>query len=117
MSPVSAFAVGGRLISVWVFALSQMPRQCPVITKSIPEVHLMAPGPPRAGPAVEQELEKNQRPHSMGDTGQSPAVSDGGIHVYAHQRSERTVQAMHASSEEVGEALRSHSSPRAALTC
>lgn len=77
----------------------------------------MAPGPPRAGPAVEQELEKNQRPHSMGDTGQSPAVSDGGIHVYAHQRSERTVQAMRASSEEVGEALRSHSSPRAALTC
>ncbi|XP_064886977.1 WD repeat-containing protein 90 isoform X1 [Columba livia] len=77
-----------------------MPRRCPVITKSIPEVHLMAPGPPRAGPAVEQELEKNQRPHSMGDTGQSPAVSDGGIHVYAHQQSERTVQAMHASSKE-----------------
>ncbi|XP_074014459.1 WD repeat-containing protein 90 [Numenius arquata] len=70
-----------------------MPRRCPVITKSIPEVHLMAPG-------GDQELKKNQRPHSAGDAGPSPAVSDGGIHVYAHQRSERTPRAVHSGSEE-----------------
>ena len=62
-------------------------------------------------PAGDEELEKNQRPHSAGDAGQSPAVSDGGIHVYAHQRSKRTIRAVHTSSEEVGEALRGPSSP------
>ncbi|XP_076207547.1 WD repeat-containing protein 90 isoform X3 [Aptenodytes patagonicus] len=77
-----------------------MPCRCPVITKSIPEVHLTTPGPPRAVPAADQELEKNQRPHSAGDAGQSPSVSDGGIHVYAHQRSERTIRATRSSSEE-----------------
>lgn len=92
-----------------------MPRRCPVITKSIPEVNLTAPGLPRAVPAADQELEKNQRPHSAGDTGQSPVVSDGGIHVYAHHRSKQTIRAVHSSSEEVGEALRCHSSTRVAL--
>ncbi|XP_049647753.1 WD repeat-containing protein 90 isoform X1 [Accipiter gentilis] len=77
-----------------------MPRRCPVITKSIPEVNLTAPGLPRAMPAADQELEKNQGPHSAGDTGQSPVVSDGGIHVYAHHRSKQTIQAVHTSSEE-----------------
>lgn len=66
-------------------------------------------------PAVDQELEKNQRPHSAGDAGQSPSVSDGGIHVYAHQRSERTIRATRSGSEEVGEVLRSGSSPKVAL--
>ncbi|KGL85799.1 WD repeat-containing protein 90, partial [Charadrius vociferus] len=83
------------------FALSQMPRRCPAIAKSIPEVHLTAPAPPRAVPAGDQELERSQRPHSAGDAGRSPAVRDGGIHVYAHQRTERTIRAIHPGSEEM----------------
>ncbi|XP_069726130.1 WD repeat-containing protein 90 [Phaenicophaeus curvirostris] len=77
-----------------------MPHRSPVVTKSIPEVHLAAPWPPRAVPAADQELEKNQRLNGVGDAGKSPAVTDDGIHVYAHQRSERTIQAVHTSSEE-----------------
>ncbi|XP_009951241.1 PREDICTED: WD repeat-containing protein 90, partial [Leptosomus discolor] len=77
-----------------------MPRRCPVITKNIPEVLLTAPGPPRAVPAGVQELEQNQRLQSVGVMGQSPAVRDGGIHVYAHQRSKRTSRALHTGSEE-----------------
>jgi len=94
-----------------------MPHRRPVTAKSIPEVHLTAPGTPRAVPAADKELERNQRPRSAGDAGQSRslAVGDGGIHVYAHQMSERTIRAVHAGSEEVGEALRSRSSPRVAL--
>ncbi|KAM6077548.1 WD repeat-containing protein 90 isoform 2-T2 [Theristicus caerulescens] len=77
-----------------------VPRRCPVIPKSIPEVHLTAPGPPRAVPAGDQELEESQGPHSAGDAGQSPSVSDGGIHVYAYQRSERASRAVRTGSEE-----------------
>ncbi|XP_075624119.1 WD repeat-containing protein 90 isoform X1 [Balearica regulorum gibbericeps] len=77
-----------------------MPRRCPVMTKNIPEVHLTAPGPPRAVPAADQELEKNQRPRSTGDAGRSLAVGDGSIHVYAHRRSEQTIRAIHSGSEE-----------------
>ncbi|KFR16439.1 WD repeat-containing protein 90, partial [Opisthocomus hoazin] len=84
------------------FALPQMPHRRPVTAKSIPEVHLTAPGTPRAVPAADKELERNQRPRSAGDAGQSRslAVGDGGIHVYAHQMSERTIRAVHAGSEE-----------------
>ncbi|XP_064318212.1 WD repeat-containing protein 90 isoform X4 [Phalacrocorax carbo] len=77
-----------------------MPHRCPVMTKSIPEVHLAAPGPLRAVPAGDKELEKDKRPHSVGDAGQSPAVSDGGIHVYAYQRSEQSIRAIRTGSQE-----------------
>ncbi|KAM6320084.1 WD repeat-containing protein 90 [Podargus strigoides] len=77
-----------------------MPHRCPLITKSIPEVHWTAPGTLKVVPAVDQELEKNRRPHSAGDKGQSLAVSDGGVHVHTHQRRERTIRAAHAGSEE-----------------
>ncbi|KFQ55786.1 WD repeat-containing protein 90, partial [Nestor notabilis] len=78
----------------------QMPHRCPVIPKSIPEVHLTASRPLRAVPAGAQELEQNQKSHSVGDTGQSPTVSDGGIHVYAYRRSKRATRAVHAGSEQ-----------------
>lgn len=94
-----------------------MPHRCPVVPKSIPEVHLTASRHPRAVPAGDQELEQTQKSHHVGDTSQSPTVSDGGIHVYAHQRSKQATRAVHTGSEEVGEALRSHSSPRVALGC
>ncbi|KAM6114117.1 WD repeat-containing protein 90 [Pterocles gutturalis] len=74
-----------------------VPRRCPVMTKSIPEVHLTVPAPSRAVPDQEP---KNQRPQSAGDAGQSLAVRDGSIHVYAHQRSERPVRATHSGSKE-----------------
>ncbi|XP_010019599.1 PREDICTED: WD repeat-containing protein 90, partial [Nestor notabilis] len=77
-----------------------MPHRCPVIPKSIPEVHLTASRPLRAVPAGAQELEQNQKSHSVGDTGQSPTVSDGGIHVYAYRRSKRATRAVHAGSEQ-----------------
>ncbi|KAM6299212.1 WD repeat-containing protein 90 [Aegotheles albertisi] len=77
-----------------------MPRRCRVVTKRVPEVHLAAPGPLRAVPAADQELEKNQSPHSAGDMGQPPAASDGDIHVYAHRRSKGTTRAVHSGSEE-----------------
>ncbi|KAM9015938.1 WD repeat-containing protein 90 isoform 1-T1 [Ara ararauna] len=77
-----------------------MPHHCPVIPKSIPEVHLTASRPPRAVPAGDQELEQNQKSHNVGDTGQSPTVSNSGIHVYAHHRSKRATRAVHAGSEE-----------------
>lgn len=83
-----------------------MLRRCPVITKSIPEVRLTVPGPPSAKSAADQEPEKNQRPPSAGNMGQSLAASDGGIHVYAHQRSERTIRATRSSLEKVGDTLR-----------
>ncbi|XP_074962061.1 WD repeat-containing protein 90 isoform X4 [Phalacrocorax aristotelis] len=77
-----------------------MPHRCPVMTESIPEVHLAAPGPLRAVPAGDKELEKDKRPHSVGDAGQSPAVSDGGIHVYAYQRSEQSIRGIRTGSQE-----------------
>ncbi|XP_055662481.1 WD repeat-containing protein 90 isoform X3 [Falco peregrinus] len=77
-----------------------MPRRCRVITKSIPEVHLTAPGPWGAMPAGNQELEKDQRLPSVGDIGQSPAVSDGAIHVYAHQKSKQASRTVRVGSEE-----------------
>lgn len=52
--------------------------------------------------AGDQEAEENGRLHGVGDSGQSPAVSDGGVHVYAHRRSERAVRTARAGSEEVG---------------
>ncbi|XP_027510694.1 WD repeat-containing protein 90 [Corapipo altera] len=70
-----------------------VPRRSPVITKSIPEVHLTAP---RAVPAGHLVPEENQRLHSVGDTGQPPSA----IHVYAHQRGGRTTRAVPAGSEE-----------------
>ncbi|XP_010121618.1 PREDICTED: LOW QUALITY PROTEIN: WD repeat-containing protein 90, partial [Chlamydotis macqueenii] len=70
------------------------------IQKSCPSPVAGAPGPLRAEPAADQELERNQRPHSVGDTGQSPAVGDGGIHVYAHRRSKQTTRAIHRVLEE-----------------
>ncbi|KAM6407489.1 WD repeat-containing protein 90 [Rhynochetos jubatus] len=77
-----------------------MLRRRPVITKNIPEVHLTAPGPARAVPAADQELERNQRLRSVRDTGRSLALGDGSIHVYAHQRSNRTIRAVRTGSEE-----------------
>ncbi|XP_064528587.1 WD repeat-containing protein 90 isoform X6 [Pseudopipra pipra] len=70
-----------------------VPRRSPVITKSIPEVHLTAP---RAVPAGHLVPEENQRLHSVGDTGQPPSA----IHVYAHQRGGQTTPAVPAGSEE-----------------
>ncbi|XP_032560024.1 WD repeat-containing protein 90 isoform X1 [Chiroxiphia lanceolata] len=70
-----------------------VPRRSPVITKSIPEVHLTAP---RAVPAGHLVPEENQRLHSVGDTGQPPSA----IHVCAHQRGGRNTPAVPASSEE-----------------
>ncbi|XP_071880118.1 WD repeat-containing protein 90 isoform X2 [Anas platyrhynchos] len=69
-----------------------VPPRCPAVTRSIPEVHLEAPGPLRAVRAGDQEAEKN--------SGQCPAVSDGSIHVYAHRRSERAARTTHGGSEE-----------------
>ncbi|XP_064376546.1 WD repeat-containing protein 90 isoform X2 [Dromaius novaehollandiae] len=77
-----------------------MPRRCPLITKSIPEVHLTTPGPLETMHAGEQEVNKKGRLQGAGDSaGQSPAVTDGGIHVYAHKKSERTIHAVNTSLE------------------
>ncbi|XP_009875977.1 PREDICTED: WD repeat-containing protein 90, partial [Apaloderma vittatum] len=97
--PVMLTKVGRDRLSLvhQITSPEAVPRRRPVITKSIPEVHLTASGPPRATPAADQELEKNLRPCSAG---QLSAVSGGSIHVYSHQRSNQTVQAVRASSEE-----------------
>lgn len=76
-----------------------MPHRCPAAAGSIPEVHLAAPEALRVG---EQEAEDGML-RGMGDSVRSLAVSDGGIHVYAHQRSERAAHATQAGSEEVSE--------------
>lgn len=95
-----------------------MLHRCPVITKSIREVRLAVPGPPSAESAADQEPEKNQRPtYCAGNTGQSLAAGNGGIHVYAHQRSKQAIRATRSSLEEVGDTLRSHSSLRVPLGC
>ncbi|XP_052535941.1 WD repeat-containing protein 90 isoform X1 [Tympanuchus pallidicinctus] len=73
-----------------------MPHRCTAAAGSIPEVHLAAPEALRVG---EQEAEDGML-RGMGDSVRSLAVSDGGIHVYAHQRSERAARATHAGSEE-----------------
>ncbi|XP_077642916.1 WD repeat-containing protein 90 isoform X4 [Lonchura striata] len=71
-----------------------VPHRCPVITKSIPEVHLAVPGPLGAVPAGDPVLEEKQRLRSAGDTGQPLTLSDGGIHVYAHRRRGQTTRAV-----------------------
>ncbi|KAM7038912.1 WD repeat-containing protein 90 isoform 2-T2 [Acridotheres tristis] len=76
-----------------------VPHRCPVVTKSIPEVHLAVPGPPRAVPAGDPMLDEKQRLHSAGDTGQPVPLSDGGIHVYAHQRGRQTTRPVPGSEE------------------
>lgn len=106
-------ALAGELSSVWGFLHSQVPHRCPVVTKSIPEVHLAVPGPPRAVPAGDPMLEEKQKLHGAGDTGQPLPLSDGGIHVYAHQRGRQTARPVPAS-EEVCEVLEGH---KVALGC
>ncbi|XP_053813526.1 WD repeat-containing protein 90 isoform X4 [Vidua chalybeata] len=76
-----------------------VPHRCPVITKSIPEVHLAVPGPLGAVPAGDPMLEEKQRLHSAGDTRQPLPLSDGGIHVYAHRRRGHTTRAVPGSEE------------------
>ncbi|XP_039416096.1 WD repeat-containing protein 90 isoform X3 [Corvus cornix cornix] len=76
-----------------------VPHRCPVITESIPEVHLAVPGPLRAVPAGDPVLEEKQRLHSAGDTSQPLPLSDGGIHVYARQRRGQTTRAVPGSEE------------------
>ncbi|XP_041262484.1 WD repeat-containing protein 90 isoform X5 [Onychostruthus taczanowskii] len=76
-----------------------VPRRCPAITKSIPEVHLAVPGPLGAVPAGDPVLEEKKKLHSAGDTRQPLPLSDGGIHVYAHQRRGRTTRAVPGSEE------------------
>ncbi|KAM9372410.1 WD repeat-containing protein 90 [Phaethornis superciliosus] len=68
------------------------PRRCPVIPKSIPKAQLTAPGPCGDMSAAGQKPEKNQRPHSAGDVGLPAAASEGGMQVYSHQGSKRTIQ-------------------------
>ncbi|XP_056359041.1 WD repeat-containing protein 90 isoform X2 [Oenanthe melanoleuca] len=75
-----------------------VPHRCPVITKSIPEVHLAVPGPVRAVPAG-GPMEEKQRLHSAGDTGQPLPLSDGGIHVCAHQRGRQAPRPVPGSEE------------------
>ncbi|KAF2982022.1 hypothetical protein EK904_014090, partial [Melospiza melodia maxima] len=74
-----------------------VPRRCPVVTKSIPEVHLAVPGPGGAVPAADPVLE--EKLHSAGDTRQPLPLSAGGIHVYAHQRRGQTARAVPGSQE------------------
>ncbi|RLV89514.1 hypothetical protein DV515_00014826 [Chloebia gouldiae] len=71
-----------------------VPHRCPAITQSIPEVHLAVPGPLGAVPAGDPMLEEKQRLHSAGDMRQPLPLSDGGIHVYAHQRRGQTTRAV-----------------------
>ncbi|POI33813.1 hypothetical protein CIB84_002434, partial [Bambusicola thoracicus] len=73
-----------------------MPHRCPAAAGSIPEVHLAAPEALRVG---DQEAEDGML-RGMGDSMRSLAVSDGGVHVYVHQRSKQAARATHASSEE-----------------
>lgn len=72
------------------------------------------PGPPRAVPAGDPKLEEKQRLHSAGDTGQPLPLSDGGIHVYAHQRGGQTTRAV-PGSQEVCEVLEGHQVPLGCL--
>lgn len=111
---MSAFAVGaGRaepcpgLSCAGGFALSQMPHRCPAAAGSIPEVHLAAPEALRVG---DQEAEDGTL-RGMGDSMRSLAVSDGGIHVYAHQRSKQAAHATHSGSEEVSEQAEDTAAP------
>ncbi|XP_072205152.1 WD repeat-containing protein 90 isoform X2 [Excalfactoria chinensis] len=73
-----------------------VPQRCPAAAGRIPEVHLAAPEVLHVG---DQEVEDG-RLRGTGDSTRSLAVSDGGIHVYAHQRSEEAAHATHAGSEE-----------------
>lgn len=58
-------------------------------------------------------LEEKQRLHSAGDMRQPLPLSDGGIHVYAHQRRGQTTRAI-PGSEEVCDVLQGH---KVALGC
>ncbi|XP_009077103.1 PREDICTED: WD repeat-containing protein 90, partial [Acanthisitta chloris] len=77
-----------------------VPHRSPVITSTIPEVHLATPGPLRAVTAGEPELQESQRLHNAGDPGQPLSGSDGGTHVCAHQRDGQTIRVIPAGSQE-----------------
>ncbi|XP_019395392.1 PREDICTED: WD repeat-containing protein 90 isoform X3 [Crocodylus porosus] len=81
--------------------LQQMPHRSPLLTESIPEVHLTPCRPVEAVNAGALEVNRRRGQRAAGDsTVQSYAVSDGGIHVYAHKMGDITIHTVDTGSEE-----------------
>ncbi|XP_019348592.1 WD repeat-containing protein 90 isoform X3 [Alligator mississippiensis] len=81
--------------------LQQMPHRSPVLTESIPEVHLTSCRPLEAMNAGASEVNGRRGQQAAGDsTVQSYAMSDGGIHVYAHKMGDITIHTVDTGSEE-----------------
>lgn len=79
-----------------------MPHRSPVLTESIPEVHLTSCRPLEAMNAGASEVNGRRGQQAAGDsTVQSYAMSDGGIHVYAHKMGDITIHTVDTGSEEV----------------
>ncbi|XP_019363134.1 PREDICTED: WD repeat-containing protein 90 isoform X1 [Gavialis gangeticus] len=78
-----------------------MPHQPPLVTESIPEVHLTPCRPAEALNAGALEVNRRRGQQAAGDsTVRSYAVSDGGIHVYAHKMGDITIHTVDTGSEE-----------------
>ncbi|XP_061455789.1 WD repeat-containing protein 90 isoform X2 [Rhineura floridana] len=78
----------------------EMPRQSPLLTKSIPKVHRTISAPSQAVHTVEQSCWR-EGPQARGDSCfPKSRVGDGSIHVYAHKNGDVTVHAVSVDSDE-----------------
>ncbi|XP_065414804.1 WD repeat-containing protein 90 isoform X1 [Chrysemys picta bellii] len=78
-----------------------MPRWSPLVTKSIPEVHLATSGPLEEVYSGDQEFSRAEGLQAAGDsTVPLHATTDGGIHVYAHRMGDVAIHAIGISSDE-----------------
>ncbi|XP_074866919.1 WD repeat-containing protein 90 isoform X2 [Carettochelys insculpta] len=76
-------------------------RWSPLVTKSIPEVHLATSGPVEAVHGGGQEVSRVGGLQAAGDsTVPLHAVTDGGIHVYAHRMGDVAIPAVGVGSDE-----------------
>ncbi|XP_067407333.1 WD repeat-containing protein 90 isoform X2 [Emydura macquarii macquarii] len=78
-----------------------MPRWSPLVTKSIPEVHLATSGPLELVYSGDQEVSRGEGRQAAGDsTVPLHATTDGGIHVYAHRMRDAAIHAVSVGSDE-----------------
>lgn len=81
-----------------------MPRWSPLVTKSIPEVHLATSGALEEAYSGDQEFSRVEGLQAAGDsTVPLHATTDGGIHVYAHRMGNVAIHSVGISSDEVSE--------------
>ncbi|XP_062999035.1 WD repeat-containing protein 90 [Elgaria multicarinata webbii] len=78
----------------------EMPRQSPLLTKTIPKIHRAASEPLQTARTLDHAYWR-EGPQAGGDSSLlRPVVDDGSIHVYAHKNGDGTAHAVSVDSDE-----------------